>query len=111
MDFSSQIFFFGNLFLVYRTLIAIRDSFACLILRKKKGHKPTGMLVYAAKATGLGSASNLIQVKGVENLDNFKRPVLLKKVISLNMMYAYVFLDQCDCVFVETMFHHAHAGI
>lgn len=42
------------------------------IARKKKGHKPTGILIHTAKATGFKSASELIQVKGIENLEIYK---------------------------------------
>ncbi|KAL2932555.1 Cell division cycle-associated 7-like protein [Bienertia sinuspersici] len=34
--------------------------------KKKKGHKPTGILVHAAKATGFSSVSELLHVKGHE---------------------------------------------
>lgn len=32
--------------------------------RKKRGHKPTGILVHTAKATGFSSVSELLDVKG-----------------------------------------------
>lgn len=44
-------------------------EFICLcVFRKKRGHKPTGILVHAAKAIGFSSASEMIKVKGPENL-------------------------------------------
>lgn len=40
----------------------------CSCCMKKRGHKPTGILVHAAKATGFNSASEMILAKGPENL-------------------------------------------
>ncbi|PON78195.1 Zinc-finger domain containing protein [Parasponia andersonii] len=50
----------------------------CSFCMKKRGHKPTGILVHAAKAIGFSSASEMIKVRGPENLDvdkNVKRSV------------------------------------
>ncbi|OMO80117.1 hypothetical protein CCACVL1_13152 [Corchorus capsularis] len=44
-----------------------RDICNCSFCMKKKGHKPTGMLVHTAKATGYSSVSELLQAKGPEN--------------------------------------------
>ncbi|CAO2825444.1 unnamed protein product [Amaranthus hypochondriacus] len=41
-----------------------RDICNCSFCRKKKGHKPTGKLVHAAKATGFSSVSELLHVTG-----------------------------------------------
>ncbi|XP_022759236.1 uncharacterized protein LOC111305737 isoform X2 [Durio zibethinus] len=43
-----------------------RDICNCSCCMKKKGHKPTGILVHAAKATGYSSVSELLQAKGPE---------------------------------------------
>ncbi|KNA18950.1 hypothetical protein SOVF_066060 [Spinacia oleracea] len=43
-----------------------RDICNCSFCRKKKGHKPTGILVHAAKATGFSSVSELLNVKGMD---------------------------------------------
>jgi len=40
--------------------------------RKKRGHKPTGILVYTAKENGFCSVSELLQIKGSENLNHNK---------------------------------------
>ncbi|CAI0547678.1 unnamed protein product, partial [Linum tenue] len=37
------------------------------VLRKKRGHKPTGILTHTAKQNGFASVSELLQVKGPEN--------------------------------------------
>ncbi|XP_021763526.1 uncharacterized protein LOC110728178 isoform X2 [Chenopodium quinoa] len=41
-----------------------RDICNCSFCRKKKGHKPTGILAHTAKATGFSSVSELLIVKG-----------------------------------------------
>lgn len=40
--------------------------------RKKRGHKPTGVLVHAAKATGFNSVSEMLHMKGPGNSDHDK---------------------------------------
>ncbi|GLU01636.1 hypothetical protein SLE2022_189370 [Rubroshorea leprosula] len=45
-----------------------RGNCNCSFCMKKRGHKPTGMLVQKAKATGFSSVSEMLQVKGPENL-------------------------------------------
>ena len=55
------------------------------ISRKKRGHKPTGILVHAVKAIGLSSASEMIKVKGPDNLGivkNVKTVVSPKKPVT-----------------------------
>lgn len=37
------------------------------MFRKKRGHRPTGILVHTAKATGFSSVSEMLQFKGSEN--------------------------------------------
>ncbi|XWS36036.1 hypothetical protein CRYUN_Cryun20dG0048000 [Craigia yunnanensis] len=44
-----------------------RDICNCSCCMKKKGHKPTGILVRTAKATGYSSVSELLQAKGPAN--------------------------------------------
>ncbi|XVE77423.1 hypothetical protein DITRI_Ditri13aG0061300 [Diplodiscus trichospermus] len=44
-----------------------RDICNCSCCMKRKGHKPTGILVHTAKATGYSSVSELLQAKGPEN--------------------------------------------
>ncbi|XVF80438.1 hypothetical protein PTKIN_Ptkin15bG0073100 [Pterospermum kingtungense] len=44
-----------------------RDICNCSFCMKRKGHKPTGILVHTAKATGYCSVSELLQAKGPEN--------------------------------------------
>ncbi|GAV75644.1 zf-4CXXC_R1 domain-containing protein [Cephalotus follicularis] len=39
----------------------------CSFCMKKRGHRPTGMLVYTAKATGFSSVSEMLNVRGFEN--------------------------------------------
>ncbi|OAY57054.1 uncharacterized protein LOC110609948 isoform X2 [Manihot esculenta] len=39
----------------------------CSLCMKKRGHKPTGILVHTAKENGFSSVSELLQVKGPEN--------------------------------------------
>ncbi|CAL5370803.1 unnamed protein product [Camellia sinensis] len=39
----------------------------CSFCMKKRGHRPTGILVHTAKATGFSSVSELLNVKGPEN--------------------------------------------
>ncbi|KAK9272138.1 hypothetical protein L1049_002508 [Liquidambar formosana] len=39
----------------------------CSNCMKKRGHKPTGILVHAAKATGFSSVSEMLHMKGPEN--------------------------------------------
>ncbi|CAH1421419.1 unnamed protein product [Lactuca virosa] len=50
-----------------------RDACNCSICRKKRGHEPTGMLAVMAKAGGFSSVSNMLDVKGAENVSNYKR--------------------------------------
>ncbi|KAK9066908.1 hypothetical protein SSX86_014232 [Deinandra increscens subsp. villosa] len=45
----------------------------CSICMKKRGHQPTGMVVQMAKAGGFTSVSDMIDVKGVQNVSNYKR--------------------------------------
>lgn len=40
---------------------------------KKRGHQPTGQLVQAAKATGFSSVSEMLLIKGYDNLDQEKK--------------------------------------
>nr|XP_048328618.1 uncharacterized protein LOC107416538 isoform X2 [Ziziphus jujuba var. spinosa] len=42
----------------------------CSFCMKKRGHKPTGVLVHAAKATGFNSVSEMLLLKGPGNLNN-----------------------------------------
>ncbi|KAJ6383013.1 hypothetical protein OIU77_031438 [Salix suchowensis] len=44
----------------------------CSFCMKRRGHKPTGMLVRTAKENGFSSVSELLQVKGLENLNYYK---------------------------------------
>ncbi|KAB5553367.1 hypothetical protein DKX38_010678 [Salix brachista] len=44
----------------------------CSFCMKRRGHKPTGMLVHTAKENGFSSVSELLQVKGLENLNYYK---------------------------------------
>ncbi|KAI9378021.1 hypothetical protein POPTR_018G024400v4 [Populus trichocarpa] len=44
----------------------------CSFCMKKRGHKPTGILVYTAKENGFCSVSELLQIKGSENLNHNK---------------------------------------
>ncbi|GKF97247.1 hypothetical protein Tco_0293068, partial [Tanacetum coccineum] len=41
--------------------------------RKKRGHQPTGMVSPMAKAGGFTSVSDMIHVKGAQNVCNYKR--------------------------------------
>ncbi|XP_074308282.1 uncharacterized protein LOC141643143 [Silene latifolia] len=56
-----------------------RDICNCSFCMKKKGHKPTGILVHTAKATGFSSVSQMLDVKG-PNVS--KEPVAKTKVSS-----------------------------
>ncbi|KAM6549245.1 hypothetical protein CsatB_020921 [Cannabis sativa] len=60
----------------------------CSFCMKKRGHKPTGILVHAAKAIGLNSASEMILMKGADNLgverSSKKTVVSPKKSVILN---------------------------
>ncbi|KAJ6862228.1 hypothetical protein NC652_039152 [Populus alba x Populus x berolinensis] len=44
----------------------------CSFCMKKRGHKPTGILVHTAKENGFCSVSELLQIKGSENLNHNK---------------------------------------
>uniref|UniRef100_A0A6N2L3E5 Zinc-finger domain-containing protein n=1 Tax=Salix viminalis TaxID=40686 RepID=A0A6N2L3E5_SALVM len=44
----------------------------CSFCMKRRGHKPTGVLVHTAKENGFSSVSELLQVKGLENLNYYK---------------------------------------
>ncbi|KAE8679774.1 Zinc-finger domain of monoamine-oxidase A repressor R1 protein [Hibiscus syriacus] len=57
-----------------------RDICNCSLCMKKKGHNPTGILVYTAKKTGFSSASELLQAKGPEN---FKYERIVKDMCAL----------------------------
>lgn len=46
------------------------------------GHQPTGILIRAAKANGHSSVSELIQKKGVNNLEMYKAAASPKKLLS-----------------------------
>ncbi|EXB97175.1 hypothetical protein L484_008665 [Morus notabilis] len=46
----------------------------CSCCMKKRGHKPTGIMVRAAKAIGFSSASEMILAKGLENLERRVSP-------------------------------------
>lgn len=37
--------------------------------RKKRGHKPTGILVHTAKKTGFSSVSEMLSIGGPDSLD------------------------------------------
>ncbi|KAI3500113.1 hypothetical protein L1887_35929 [Cichorium endivia] len=50
-----------------------RDACNCSICRKKRGHEPTGQLSQMAKAGGFSSVSKMLEVKGAENVSNYKR--------------------------------------
>ncbi|KAJ9562002.1 hypothetical protein OSB04_007162 [Centaurea solstitialis] len=52
-----------------------RDICNCSICMKKRGHQPTGMLVQMAKASGFSSVSDMIHVKGAQNLSPYKKRV------------------------------------
>ncbi|XP_024037214.1 uncharacterized protein LOC18039540 isoform X3 [Citrus clementina] len=45
----------------------------CSLCMKKRGHQPTGQLVQAAKATGFSSVSEMLLIKGYDNLDQEKK--------------------------------------
>lgn len=45
-----------------------RDNCNCSVCMKKKGYKPTGILVQKARKTGFSSVSEMLQVKGLEDL-------------------------------------------
>ncbi|XP_010265236.1 PREDICTED: uncharacterized protein LOC104603026 [Nelumbo nucifera] len=51
----------------------------CSFCMKKRGHQPTGILVHTAKATGFSSVSEMLHVKGPENVGAEK---ILKNVVS-----------------------------
>nr|GMD49426.1 uncharacterized protein LOC109168561 isoform X2 [Ipomoea batatas] len=53
-------------------VVALVYSSINLMLRKKRGFLPTGILVHTAKATGFTSVSEMLQVKGPENIDHEK---------------------------------------
>ncbi|KAK9683237.1 hypothetical protein RND81_10G125600 [Saponaria officinalis] len=55
-----------------------RDICNCSFCMKKKGHKPTGILVHAAKATGFTSVSQLLDVKG----PNVSKELAVKSKVS-----------------------------
>ncbi|XP_042519407.1 uncharacterized protein LOC122093188 [Macadamia integrifolia] len=40
----------------------------CSVCMKRRGHQPTGLLVHTAKATGFSSVSEMLNLKGPENL-------------------------------------------
>ncbi|XP_019173164.1 PREDICTED: uncharacterized protein LOC109168561 isoform X4 [Ipomoea nil] len=44
----------------------------CSLCMKKRGFQPTGILVHTAKATGFTSVSEMLLVKGPENIDHEK---------------------------------------
>lgn len=45
----------------------------CSLCMKKRGHQPTGQLVQTAKATGFSSVSEMLQIKGYDNLNHEKK--------------------------------------
>ncbi|XP_022155055.1 uncharacterized protein LOC111022193 isoform X2 [Momordica charantia] len=57
-----------------------RDLCNCSVCMKKKGLKPTGLLVHTAKATGFSSVSEMLQVNGSDCLDRDKN--MISKVAS-----------------------------
>ncbi|XP_038874928.1 uncharacterized protein LOC120067431 isoform X2 [Benincasa hispida] len=54
----------------------------CSVCMKKKGLKPTGLLVHTAKATGFSSVSEMLLVNGSDCLDQYKTTIC--KVASPN---------------------------
>ncbi|KAL9226556.1 hypothetical protein vseg_002354 [Gypsophila vaccaria] len=56
-----------------------RDICNCSFCMKKKGHKPTGILVHTAKATGFTSVSQLLDVKGPDVCKEPKKPAASTK--------------------------------
>ncbi|GJY16348.1 zinc-finger domain of monoamine-oxidase A repressor R1, partial [Tanacetum coccineum] len=50
-----------------------KDVCNCSICMKKRGHQPTGMVSPMAKAGGFTSVSDMIHVKGAQNVCNYKR--------------------------------------
>ncbi|PWA54655.1 Zinc-finger domain of monoamine-oxidase A repressor R1 [Artemisia annua] len=51
-----------------------RELCNCSFCMKKRGHNPTGALVQIAKVGGFSSVSDLLNVKGAENVGNYKIP-------------------------------------
>nr|GEX42725.1 zinc-finger domain of monoamine-oxidase A repressor R1 [Tanacetum cinerariifolium] len=51
-----------------------RESCNCSFCMKKRGHNPTGALVQIAKVGGFSSVSDLLNVKGAENVGSYKIP-------------------------------------
>ncbi|KAJ8751793.1 hypothetical protein K2173_025980 [Erythroxylum novogranatense] len=49
-----------------------RDVCNCSFCMKRKGHKPTGILVHTAKGQGFSSVLELLSVSGPQNLDRDK---------------------------------------
>ncbi|CAK9324956.1 unnamed protein product [Citrullus colocynthis] len=47
----------------------------CSVCMKKKGLKPTGLLVHTAKATGFSSVSEMLLVNGSDCLDQYKKTI------------------------------------
>ncbi|KAK6913487.1 Zinc-finger domain of monoamine-oxidase A repressor R1 [Dillenia turbinata] len=54
----------------------------CSLCMKKRGHQPTGILVNTAKASGFSSVSEMLHVKGFENVHYLKvKSASLKKLV------------------------------
>lgn len=49
-----------------------RDICNCSFCMKKRGCEPTGQLVHTAKATGYSSVSDMLQITGINNIDQIK---------------------------------------
>lgn len=59
--------------LSFTCLVIKMKSEYCFNYRKKRGHQPTGMVVQMVKASGFTSVSDMIHVKGAQNVSNYKR--------------------------------------
>ncbi|KAK8532239.1 hypothetical protein V6N13_131575 [Hibiscus sabdariffa] len=62
-----------------------RDICNCSLCMKKKGHNPTGILVFTAKKTGFSSVSELLQAKGPETF-KYERSVKDMSVLPKKQM-------------------------
>lgn len=63
--------------------------------RKKRGHKPTGVLVHAAKATGFNSVSEMLHMEEPGDLDHDKN--VENMGVSLKKKDAPSKVRLCDC--------------
>lgn len=82
------------------------SSYCCALIRKKRGHQPTGILSTTAKATGYSSVSEmLLKGGGISNQENVE-PVMTgsPKKVSLTYLFKFDVILSLHALEITTLF-------